>query len=134
MREHLGVGFTGKNPYPACARLWGNNLSPMETRKIYIDYAITIISASDFYVSNTSVSPDEDLITTDTTSSPPLTLSRPLPLSPPCRCMGLQPMSPPHLCWDARSRISSGSMWVAHSGSGSRRRRIGEAVSIEIRC
>jgi hypothetical protein len=89
MREHLGVGFTGKNPHPACARLWGNNLSPMETRKIYIDYAITIISASDFYVSNTSVSPDADLITIDTTSPLPLTMLCPPPLSPPCHHMGL---------------------------------------------
>jgi hypothetical protein len=28
----------------------------METHKVYIDYVITIISALDFYVSNTSVS------------------------------------------------------------------------------
>jgi hypothetical protein len=43
--------------------------SLMETRKICIDYAITITSASDFYVSNTSVSSDADLITIDATSS-----------------------------------------------------------------
>jgi hypothetical protein len=24
--EHLGVGLTGENPCPACARRWGNNL------------------------------------------------------------------------------------------------------------
>jgi hypothetical protein len=69
MCKHLRVGFTDENPHPACARWWGNNLIIVEKCKIYIDYAITIISASDFYVTNMSVSPDEDLITIDITSS-----------------------------------------------------------------
>jgi hypothetical protein len=63
--------------------------SPMETRKIYIDYAITINSALDCYVSNTLVSPDEDLITIDATSSMLSTLLHPPPLSPPCHHIGL---------------------------------------------
>jgi hypothetical protein len=67
----------------------------METHKIYIDYAITIISASYFYVSNALVSPDVDLIATDATSSLPSILSHPSPLSPPHHRMALQPMLPP---------------------------------------
>jgi hypothetical protein len=82
MREHLRVGFTGENPYPASARPWGNNLVVDGKCKIYIDYAITIISATYFYVTNTSVSPCEDLITIDATSSAPSTLF------PPCHRMG----------------------------------------------
>jgi hypothetical protein len=83
MLKHLDVGFTGKNPHPAYAPRWGNNIIVDGKYKINIDYAITIISASDFYITNTSVSPDEDLITIDATSSTPSTLF------PPCRCMGL---------------------------------------------
>jgi hypothetical protein len=104
----------------------------METHKIYIDYAITIISASYFYVSNALVSPDVDLIATDATSSLPLILSHPSPLSPPHHRMALQPMLLPRLHRAARSRISSQSMWVPHTGSGSRRRRFGDAMSIGI--
>jgi hypothetical protein len=61
----------------------GNNLIVDGKHKINIDYAITIISTSDFYVTNTSVLPDEDLITVDATSTAPSTLF------PPCRRMGL---------------------------------------------
>jgi hypothetical protein len=89
MCEHLSVGFTSENPRPAYARRGEITSLLMETHKIYMDYAITIISTSDCYVSNTLVSPDEDLITIDAISFVPSTLLRPMPLSPPCRRMGL---------------------------------------------
>jgi hypothetical protein len=90
----------------------------METHKRYIDYVITVISTSSFYVSKTSVSPDVDLITTDATSSLPSSLSRPLPLSAPHHHIGMQLMPLPCLRHDTRSRISSGSMWVVHTRFG----------------
>jgi hypothetical protein len=98
----------------------------METHKIYIDYAITIISASYFYVSNALVSPDVDLIATDATSSLPSILST-------TPSHGIATDAPSRLHQVARSRISSESMWVPHTGSGWRRRRFGDTMSIGIR-
>jgi hypothetical protein len=42
----------------------------VETHKRYLDYVITLISTSSFYVSKTSVSPNADLIATDATTYP----------------------------------------------------------------
>jgi hypothetical protein len=42
----------------------------VKTHKRYIDYVITMISTSSFYISKTSFSLDADLIATDTTTYP----------------------------------------------------------------